>query len=192
MRSVVKWGFVILLAAAVVWAVTSPEDVGALAASLGIETEVEPAEPGEATGLNPGDPVSVNGFTVVAGGQDLAEAGYPLRFESELDNEVGSAASSEGQRFVLVPVRFENTTDEQQTWPGLVSWKAIDKQGKEYPVEAGIDMYLEKGEQLDLADIEPHSSRRGYLVFEVDEQVTELTLLLETNRGSASWQLKVD
>lgn len=78
-------------------------------------------------------------------------------------------APQAGHRFVAVEAQVTNTTDEQRTFSSLAGTEVTDHMDRSWDIAlAGLDR-----PQLD-GDVPPGGSRRGWMVFEVADDATDL------------------
>ena len=107
-----------------------------------------------------------------------------------LGNEYFNTRADDGFVYALVPVSVTNVSNKTDSLI-FVTWALRDAQGREYEVETMSDMYLPEGTQLDLVDVPPGATRSGYLVYQVAEDATGLTLTVRAGlSGEKSWKLK--
>lgn len=134
--------------------------------------------------------VAAPGTTLRVGIWDITAGHAEVKRLKVLGNEYVNTRADDGFVYALVPVSVTNVSNKTDSLI-FVTWALRDAQGREYEVETMSDMYLPEGTQLDLVDVPPGATRSGYLVYQVAEDATGLTLTVRAGlSGEKSWKLK--
>ena len=80
-----------------------------------------------------------------------------------------------------------STGRETGSFGPFVFWELRDQLDKTYHTEIAAASYISN--PLDVGQVPPGASRRGFLVFQVDERATMLELELQTIRQQARWRV---
>lgn len=131
----------------------------------------------------PGTTIKIGIWNITAGHAKVE------RFK-RLGNEYLNTRADDGFVYALVPVSVTNSSNKTDSLI-FVSWSLEDSQGRKYEVETMSDMYLPEGARLDLIDVPPGATRSGYLVYQVAENATGLTLSVQAGiYGEKKWRLE--
>jgi hypothetical protein len=86
-------------------------------------------------------------------------------------------APQPGNRYVAVDVTMANTSDEPLTVSTLAMVELVDSSDRAWPVTvAGVDL-----PQLEAINVGPGQARRGWVVFEVGADATDLRVRMKGN-----------
>ena len=190
----VRNGLLLLVSGIVLSAifVDNPGEAGISGASVGASTGSSAAAPSAVAAPVPvsapaptdprpaGTPLEVDRWILQAGSAERS-----IVFRRSIGNEFLGETADAGFVFALVPMYVKSNTNRTEPL-SFPTWKLQDTLGNEYTIQTLADMYLTSG-VLDVTDIPPGSTRFGYLVFQVNESVTSLTLAFGNGRNQRSW-----
>lgn len=144
-----------------------------------IDLQLQQHKQAISTALNPGTPVLFDEWQVAPTGR--------VEFLRRIGRGAFTRDSDDGFIFALVEVETTNTGRETGSFGPFVFWELRDQLDKTYHTEIAAASYISN--PLDVGQVPPGASRRGFLVFQVDERATMLELELQTIRQQARWRV---
>jgi hypothetical protein len=157
--------------------------LGAIAVVIAIATLADGDQDGETSGDTPAAGETEGGQDVYAIGQTARTGDFDVTLHQVQDpfaptNEFETPQA--GNRFVAVEVEVRNTGSERAPMSTLLGAELTDSMSRPWNVAlAGTDL-----PQLD-GEVGPGEARRGWIVFEVAQDATELRLRIKGNLTAA-------
>lgn len=86
------------------------------------------------------------------------------------------------EQFVMVKVKVKNNDKESRTIDTNL-FKIKDNQGREFSADVEADIYVNNNSSFFLEQVNPGTSRTGYIVFEIPKDAKGLTLEVSSGLG---------
>lgn len=137
--------------------------------------------------LQPGSTSLIGIWNINVGIKNKADGGIILT--RKIGGEYFSKASDSGYIFALVPVSVTNASKKTDTL-FLVTWKLMDNRLYLYEEDIFAESYLPDGDDLNLMDVPPGATRKGYIVMQIKEGPYALYFTVEASKWQATWKLK--
>jgi uncharacterized lipoprotein YehR (DUF1307 family) len=123
---------------------------------------------------------------------NAGKLGYVVS-EVKKDNKIGEneflQKTTENQ-FLLVKVKVTNNDQEARTIDTSL-FKLNDSEGREYTAMADADLYVNEGSGFFLAQVNPGTSKSGYIVFETPQDISGLKLQVSSGLGWSGGEYEI-
>lgn len=111
---------------------------------------------------------------------NLSYVASEIKKTTSIGNEFLNKKTEE--QFVLVKVKVKNNDKEARTVDTNL-FKVKDNQGREFAADAEADMYVNSNANFFLEQVNPGTSRSGYVVFEIPKDAKGLTMEVSSGLG---------
>ncbi|NLO98589.1 MAG: DUF4352 domain-containing protein [Peptococcaceae bacterium] len=123
---------------------------------------------------------------------NAGKIGYVVS-EVKKDKKIGQneflQKTTENQ-FLIIKVKVTNNDKETRTIDTSL-FKLLDSEGKEYSAMADADLYVNEGNGFFLAQVNPGTSKSGFVVFEIPENVSGLKLQVSSGLGWSGGEYEI-